>query len=58
MSITAVCTGCRQTKPLCDFTGFEAKGTIKQYRTCNSCRAKPSQRKKIQRRDLMKIQIL
>jgi hypothetical protein len=46
MSATAVCTGCSQTKPLCDFTGFEAKGTIKQYRTCNSCRAKPSQRKK------------
>ena len=46
MSATAVCTGCSQTKSLSDFTGFGAKGTIKQYCTCNSCCVKPSQRKK------------
>ncbi|RIA83824.1 hypothetical protein C1645_833190 [Glomus cerebriforme] len=46
MSTTAVCTSCSQLKSLSDFTGFRIKDTIKQYRTCNSCHVKPSQRKK------------
>ena len=49
MNITTVCTSCRQPKLLCEFMGFGAKGTTKQYRTCNSCRTRNSQQKKNKR---------
>ena len=35
--ITLFCSGCRSTKPNNEFMGFEAKGTLKQFRTCNNC---------------------
>ena len=31
------CSGCRSTKPNNEFMGFEAKGALKQFRTCNNC---------------------
>ena len=36
--ITLFCSGCRSTKPINEFMGFEAKGASKQFRTCISCR--------------------
>jgi hypothetical protein len=46
MDVTKVCTACGQIKLLREFIDFEAKNTTKQYRTCNNCRTKNTQRKK------------
>ena len=36
--ITLFCSGCRSTKPINEFMGFEAKGASKQFHTCINCR--------------------
>ena len=43
MNVTTICTGCGQTKLICEFKGI---GTTKQYRTCNNCRTKNAKQKK------------
>ena len=43
-------SGYKHIKPLHDFIGSEAKGSIKQYRTCTSCRTRTSQKKNSKKR--------
>ncbi|PKY49979.1 hypothetical protein RhiirA4_466191 [Rhizophagus irregularis] len=39
------CTGCGQNKHSSEFIGFRVNGAIKQYRTCNNCRTRTTQKK-------------